>query len=180
MHRALPAAALAALVLSLSGCSGSSSKDADANANAKASRAIADSIMKSGDSSTKLLSMRRKDADCIGKGLVDEIGTDRLKKYGLLTKDDTAKRAINNVNMSAKDAKATTDVLFRCTDVESMMNTAVSQTGNMSKKAKACVNKALNEKTLRPVFDQMFQGNQDAASKALTGPITKCAMPGMR
>jgi hypothetical protein len=28
------------------------------------------------------------------------------------------------------------------------------------------------------VFDQMFQGNPDEASKALTGPISKCAVPG--
>jgi hypothetical protein len=175
MHRALPAAVLAALVLAVGGCAGSDGADADA----KASKAIADSIMKNDDSSAKLLSMKRKDADCIGDGLVDKVGTERLQKYGLLTKDNTAKGAINDVSMSAKDAKATTSVLFGCTDVEGMMNTAINQSGSLSKKVKACVSKALTEDTLRPVFDQMFQGNQDDASKALTGPMAKCAVAGI-
>jgi hypothetical protein len=174
MHRALPAAALAALLLGVSGCAGGDGGDTDATA----SKAIADSIMKSGDSSAKLLSMKREDADCIGKGLVDKVGTEKLRKYGLLTKDNTSKNAINDVSMSPEDAKATTTVLFGCTDVEAMMNSAISQSGNLSKKIKACVTRTLTEDTLRPVFDQMFQGNPDEASKALTGPISKCAVPG--
>jgi hypothetical protein len=176
MHRALPAAALAALVLSVGGCAGSVGGGSD---DAKASEAIADSIMKSGDGSTKLLSMKRKDADCIGNGLVDEVGTAKLQKYGLLTEDNTSKGAINDVSMSAADAEATTNVLFGCTDVEAMMNAAVSESGSLPKKVKACVARTLTEKTLRPVFDQMFQGKQDEASKALTGPITRCAIPGL-
>ncbi len=179
MHRALPAAALAALVLSVGGCAGSDGGGGGNSDDAKASKAIADSIMKSGDGSTQLLSMKRKDADCIGDGLVDKIGTEKLRTYGLLTKDNASKGAINDVSMSAKDAKATTKVLFGCTDVEAMMNAAVSKSGSLPKKVKACVTRTLTEATLRPVFDQMFQGNQDEASKALTGPITKCAIPGV-
>lgn len=171
MHRALPAAVLTALVLALSGCGG--------NDDATASKAISDSLMKSsGDSSTKLLTMKRKDADCIGDGLVDKVGTENLKKYGLLTKDNKSKTGINDVKMSATDAKATTKVLFGCTDVEAMMESAITKSGSISAKVKTCVTKTLTEDTLRPVFDEMFQGKQDEASKALTGPIAKCAMTG--
>jgi hypothetical protein len=171
MHRALPAAVLTALVLALSGCGGG---DDDA----KASKAISDSLMKN-SSSSKLLTMKRKDADCIGKGLVDKVGTEKLQKYGLLTKDNTSKSGINDVKMSATDAKSTTKVLFGCTDVEAMMESAITKSGSINAKVKACVTKALTEDNLRPMFDEIFQGKQDEATKALTGPITKCAAAGI-
>lgn len=172
MHRALPAAVLTAFVLALSGCGGGD--------DATAAKAISDSLMKDNSSSaTQLLTMKRKDADCIGDGLVDKVGTDKLKKYGLLTEDNKSKTGINDVKMSATDAKATTTVLFDCTDVEAMMESAVTKTGSLPAKVKTCVTKALTEDTLRPLFDEIFQGNQDEATKALTGPITKCAVAGV-
>ena len=82
MHRALAAVVLAALVLAVGGCG---------NDDATASKAISDSIMKSRPGSADLLTMKRKDADCIGDGLVEKVGTEKLQKYGLLTKDNKAK-----------------------------------------------------------------------------------------
>jgi hypothetical protein len=38
----------------------------------------------------------------------------------------------------------------------------------------ACLNKALNDSTLRTVFTAVFQGDQDGATKALTTPMTSC------
>jgi hypothetical protein len=180
MHRALPAAVLTALVLALSGCGGSGGGGGgNDDGDAKASKAISDSLMKNNSSTTKLLKLTRKDADCIGDGLVDKVGTERLQKYGLLTKDNTSKSGINDVTMSATDARATTKVLFGCTDVEAMMESAIIRSGSIPAKVKTCVTRTLTEDNLRPVFDEMFQGKQDEATKALTGPITKCAAAGV-
>ena len=169
MTKTLAAALLAVLALTLSGC-GNSGDD-------QAAKSISDSIMaqqKSG-SGSQFFSMKRKDADCIGKGLVDKIGTDKLQKYGLLTKDNKTKDSVTNVKMSGGDAKSTTDVLFSCTDVESMMQTAMDKSGNVPAAMKTCVDKVLNEGNLRTMFTKVFQGQQDEAQKALISPMMKCA-----
>jgi len=172
MTKTLTATVLTVLALSLSGC-GSNDDD-------QAAKAISDSIMKSqkssSDSASQFFSMKRKDADCIGKGLVDKIGTDQLKEYGLLTKDNKTKDDVTKVKMSAGDAKQATDVLFGCTDVEGMMQNAMDKSGSVPKAMKACVTKTLNEKNLRGMFTSIFQGQEEAAQKKLVQPMMKCAM----
>jgi hypothetical protein len=169
MTKRLGVALLTVLALSLGGCGGSGD-------DTKASKAVSDLIMKpsgSGDA-TQFLSMKRKDADCIGDGFVDKIGTDKLQKYGLVTKDLKPGTSVSGVKMSADDAKSATDVLFGCTDVEAMMQTALDKSGSIPKKMRSCVDKVLSEDNLRPVVTKTFQGQQDEATKGLTGPITKC------
>jgi hypothetical protein len=169
--RSAGAAVLAVLALSVSACGGSGD-------DSKAAKNISASIMSSqkGSSSSQFLTLKKKDADCIGKGLVDKVGTDKLKKYGVLDKNlKPSKTGISDVKMSVKDAKSTTSVLFGCADVEKMMQTAINKSGQIPKTMQTCVSKALSENTLRPMFTELFQGKTDAAQKALTGPMTKCA-----
>ena len=49
------------------------------------------------------------------------------------------------MKMSAGDAKATTDVLFGCTDVPGMMKKAMNSSGQVPAAMQDCVNKTLNE-----------------------------------
>ena len=171
MKKTLAAALLAALALALTSCGGN---DDDT----QAAQSISDSIMKqqkSGGTASQFFTMKRKDADCIGKGFVDKIGTDQLKKDGVLTQDNKVKQSVTNVKMSASEAKAATDVLFSCTNVENMMQTAMNKSGNVPAAMKDCVNKVLTEANLRPMFEKVFQGQQDEAQKALIGPMMKCA-----
>jgi hypothetical protein len=172
-RRAAGAAVLAALALTISACGGN---DDDT----KAAKNISASIMQSQKGgSAQFLTLKKKDADCIGKGLVDKVGTDNLQKYGVLDKNlKPSKKGISDVKMSAADAKSTTGVLFGCADVEKMMQGAINKSGQIPKTMQSCVNKALSEDNLRPMFTQLFQGNTDAAQKALTGPMTKCATSG--
>jgi hypothetical protein len=172
--RAAGAAVLAALALTVSACGGNGD-------DSKAAKNISASIMQSqkGSGSTQFLTLKKKDADCIGKGLVDKVGTDNLKKYGVLDKNlKPSKNGISDVKMSAADAKSTTSVLFGCADVEKMMQSAINKSGQIPKTMQTCVDKALSGDNLRPMFTQLFQGNTDAAQKALTGPMTKCATSG--
>lgn len=166
--RATSAAVLAVLALGVGGCGGSGD-------DTKAAKAISDSLMSSStQKGNQFLDLKRKDADCIGDGFVGKIGTDKLKKYGLVTKDLKSDKQVTGVKMSAADAKSATGVLFDCTDVPSMMKTAIGKSAGTSKAVQTCLNKALNDATLRRVFTAVFQGDQAGATKALTTPMTSC------
>ena len=174
MKTTMAAAAATLLALSLSSCGG--------NDDAEASKAISASIMQSQSSSgnqaaSQLLSLKKKDADCIGDGLVDKIGTDQLREYKLLTKDNEAAKDITTVKMSEGDAKATTNVLFDCTDVPGMMKKAMNSSGRVPAEMRDCVDKALNDQALRGMFTHVFQGNDEQAKKDLIRPMMKCANP---
>jgi hypothetical protein len=162
----------AVLALGLTSCGGN---DDDA-----ASKALSDSIMKSQDSSnaSQFFAMKRKDADCIGDGMVDKIGTDQLQEYGMITKDNKANKDVTAVKMSGDDAESATDVLFDCTDVPSMMQKAVGDSGQIPAEMQDCVNKALNEENLRSMFTKVFSGKQEEAQQELIQPMMKCQSGG--
>ncbi len=173
MKTILAAAAATVLALTLSSCG--------SNDDAEASQAISASIMKAqksgSDSASQLLNLKQKEADCIGNGLVDKIGTDQLRQYKLLTKDNKAGQDVTQVKMSKGDAEAATDVLFGCTDVPGMMQKAMNSSGQVPAEMRGCVNKALNEQALRGMFTNVFQGNEEQAKKDLIQPMMKCAQP---
>jgi hypothetical protein len=174
MKTSLAAATATLLALTLASCG--------SNDDAEASQAISASIMKSqsssGDSASQLLSLKKKEADCIGSGLVDKIGTDQLKQYKLLTKDNKAGQDVTQVKMSKGDAESATDVLFGCTDVPAMMKKAMNSSGQVPAQMRACVDKTLNEQALRSMFTNVFQGNEEQARKDLITPMMRCARPG--
>jgi hypothetical protein len=174
MKTSLAAATATLLALTLASCG--------SNDDAEASQAISASIMKSqsssGDSGSQLLSLKKKEADCIGSGLVDKIGTDQLKQYKLLTKDNKAGQDVTQVKMSKGDAESATDVLFGCTDVPAMMKKAMNSSGQVPAQMRACVDKTLNEQALRSMFTNVFQGNEEQARKDLITPMMRCARPG--
>lgn len=173
MKTTMAAAAATLLALSLSSCGG--------NDDAEAAKALSASIMKSqsssGNEASQLLSLKKKEADCIGDGLVDKIGTDQLREYKLLTKDNEAGQDVTTVKMSEGDAKATTNVLFDCTDVPGMMKKAMNSSGQVPAEMQDCVNKVLSDEALRGMFTHVFQGNEEQARKDLIQPMMKCANP---
>jgi hypothetical protein len=194
MTKTLTAAVFAVLLLLLTACGGSgsdsegskgSSSSASPSVTASASddeataaTSISDSLVQataSGSSASQMLTLNRKDADCIGKDMVDELGTDKLQKYGMLTEDMKVGTGLSSLKMSKPDAEATTDVVFSCTDVAAMMRTAIGKSGSIPKQLRGCVNNVLTEDNLRPMFGKVFQGKQAAAQKELTAPLLACA-----
>lgn len=194
MTKTLTAAIFAVLLMLLTACGGSdsgssSSSDSSSSSSATtsaaadkdeatAAKSIADSMMaaqSSGSSTSQLLSMDRKDADCIGTGMVDKVGTEQLQTYGMLTEDMKIGTEMSSLKMSPTDAEATTEVIFSCTDVQTMIQKAINKTGNIPKQVQGCVNKALTAERLRPMFTKIFQGKQAAATKDLTAPLLACA-----
>jgi hypothetical protein len=170
MKKILAALAAAVLALTLSSCGG--------NDDAKASKAISDQMMasqKSSSGASQLLSLKQKEADCIGDGMVDKIGTDQLQEYKILTKDSKTNEDITGVKMSKDDAKATTDVFFDCTDIPAMMQKAMESAGQIPDEMKDCVNKQMSEENLRPFFEMVFSGQQEQAQQGLIKKMTACA-----
>jgi len=172
MKKTLAVLVTAVLALGLTSCGG--------NDDEAASKALSDSIMKSQESSnaSQFFAMERKDADCIGDGMVDEIGTDQLQEYGMITKDNKANKDVTAVKMSTGDAESATDVLFDCTDVPGMMQKAVGDSGQIPAEMQDCVNEALNEKNLRSMFTKVFSGKQEEAQQELIQPMMKCQSGG--
>jgi hypothetical protein len=186
MTRTLSAAVFVVLLFSLGACGGSGDSEGSKTSastgaskdDATAAKAISDSLVdaqKSGDSTSDLLSMNRKDADCIGTGMVDKVGTEKLQKYGMLTKDMLVDTNLSSVKMARDDADTTTDVLFSCTDVEAMMQSAMGKSGTIPKQVQGCVSKVLTEERLRPMFSKIFQGKSAAAQQQLMAPLMECA-----
>ena len=180
MSKTLSAAVGTVLALSLTACGGGSGGGSGTSAadQARASRSVSDIVLrKEGNGPAQFVSLGRKDADCIGKGLVAKVGTERLKKYGLLRKDlGPSRKTLTTVAMSPADARAATNVLFGCTDVPAKARTAIGKSGLLPKRVGPCVDKTLTERTLRIVFTRLFEGRQQQATKVLTAPLTRCAL----
>jgi hypothetical protein len=169
MRPMLAAAVVAAVTFSVSGCGGTDDT-------AEASQAISDSIVKQQKSDSgpgALLSLRRTEADCIGKGMVDKIGVDALRQSRMLTEDNKVKGSVTDAKLPAGDARTATEVLFGCADIEAMVEKGLARSGNISPKMRPCVNKVVDDKSLRPMFTEYFQGNKDAPQK-LVQPMLRC------
>jgi predicted ATP-grasp superfamily ATP-dependent carboligase len=169
MTKTLVASVLAALTLTLAGC-GNSDDD-------EAAKAISDSIMKEqGKAGGDVFVMKREEADCIGEGFVDNIGTEQLQDYGFLTEDLETADKMSEVKMSTEDAEAASGTLFDCADVQAMMSKAM---GDVPAEAKECLDKVMTEDALRDMFTLMFSGKQEAASQKMVKPMMECAASGM-
>ena len=174
MLPARPPVRLPALLRPLTACSGT-------HDDAEAAKAISDSIMESQEDqqggNAQMFAMPREDADCIGEGFVDEIGTEQLQEYGFLTEDLKAAEDFTNVEMSKEDAGAAADTLIECADVQQMMSEAM---GEVDAKTRECFEEVLNEEALRSLFTKMFSGQQEEAGEELIQPMMECAAPDLQ
>jgi hypothetical protein len=168
MKKPLATAVLVTLAMAMTGCGN--------NDDATAAKSISDSIVKDQQSGTSsVMQVKREAADCIGDGLVDKIGTDKLQKYGLLTKDLQMNKDVTSVHMSTHDADAAADTFFECTDVLGMMRKAMTAGQPIDPKIKACLNDTLTKDAVHSMFVSMFSGKQQEATKSLTEAMMKCA-----
>jgi hypothetical protein len=169
--RALAAVATT-LLLGLTACSGGGGAAGPSEDDQKAADAISSSIMKEQKSAgADVFSMKQEEADCIGEGFVDEIGTEKLQKYGFLTKDLEANESLTTVKMSTADAEAAADTLFDCADVQQMM---LGSMGDLDAKTKKCIQGVMTEDALHGLFVKMFSGKQEEAGQELIAPMMKC------
>lgn len=158
------AATVVALCLPLSACGGSSDND-------KAAKAISKSMVSASNSTFKV---SQKQADCVGKEMVSKVGVDKLKKYGVLTKNLTADNSVTNVKMSKSDATGAADSITDCTDAASLMRKAMLGSQNLGATEVACINKVFTKNVVHELFVDVFSGDTAGAQTVISGPVTQC------
>ena len=154
--------AVAVLALALTACGG----DDEA-----ASKAIADSIM---DSNDETFEVTQEQADCVGDGFVDEIGTDQLVEYGIITEDLKTDSTIDSVEMSKDDAQSAADVMQDCADIKEIFSGAM---GELPAEAKECIDGKLTDDVLNKFLVAVFSNDQEAGTQELTAALAECLTP---
>ncbi|WP_432479698.1 fimbrillin family protein [Nocardioides sp. GXQ0305] len=150
------------LALSLTACG----QDEEA-----ASQAISDSIMESND---QTFEVTQEEADCVGDGMVEEIGVDQLTEYGIITEDLEANDGIENVKMSEGDAGSAADVMAGCADIKELFTSAM---GELPEEAQQCVEENLSDEVLHNFLTAVFMNDQEAGNQELMGALQECLGP---
>ena len=156
--------AVGVLALALAACGGSDDE--------VASKAIADSIM---DSNNATFEVTQDQADCVGEGMVDDIGTDKLVEYGIITEDIKASDGLETVKMSEGDAQAAADTMQDCADIKEIFTGAM---GELPEEAQTCIDEKLTEDVLNEFLVSVFMDDQDAGTEGLMGALTECMAAG--
>lgn len=140
----------------------------------KAKKAISAMMRDEGTAGQKL---SQKEADCVGEQLVDNVGVEKLQEYDLLTEDLKGNKDTgDDIKMSKKDAGAAASALVDCVDlVKAVTESAGTQFNAAQKK---CLEDTITKTLLRDMFTELFQGESDAATKAILTPMMKCAQTG--
>lgn len=173
MKQPFPALIVVAM-LTLSACGGGGGDGLSAE-ETKAAGNISDFLVNQ-QQGEDVVSVPRKDADCISEGMVGDIGVDSLEKYGFLKKDGTVAGGLESMKMSTEDAESMTDTMFSCTDVTGMMKESMTtQMGSQDPALKKCIDEVLTEGRTREMMTAVFSGDTAAAGEALTTPMMKCA-----
>lgn len=159
---------VSALMLSGCGSGGGGGEDADA------SKAISESMM--GEGGSDMLNVKQDEADCIGDGMVEDIGVDELKEYGFLKEDGTVAEDPSELKMSSDDAESMTNTLFDCSDVMAMMDESMAGSiGEQDPAVKECIDDVLTEDRVKDMFTALFSGDEKGAQEGLMGPMMECA-----
>jgi len=151
------------LALSLAACG---------NDDAAASEAISKSIMESNDESFKVT---QDEADCVGDGMVEEIGVEKLTEYGIITEDLESSGGINNVEMSEGDAESAADVMSECADIKQIFTNAM---GELPEDAKACVEENLDDEVIHEFLVAIFMNDQEAGQEGVMTALQECMSAG--
>ena len=151
------------LALSLAACG---------NDDAAASEAISKSIMESNDESFKVT---QDEADCVGDGMVEEIGVEKLTEYGIITEDLESSGGINNVEMSEGDAESAADVMSECADIKQIFTNAM---GELPEEAKACVDENLDDEVIHEFLVAIFMNDQEAGQQGVMTALQECMSAG--
>ncbi|MGH3510614.1 MAG: hypothetical protein ACRDPI_10375 [Nocardioidaceae bacterium] len=172
--RILAPAVLTTLTLALTGCGGSGGGGESAG-DAAAAKAISAAMLSGSGANGAGFTVNKTQADCVGKGFVDKVGTDNLEKYGLLSADGKAIGSVTGLKMSHRDASAAAGVMIDCTDAAKMLSKAMgSQAGALDPTTKACLVKILTPANVRALYTGIFEGDEQGAAQRLTTPLLKC------
>lgn len=159
------ACVLALATLSLTACGGGGDDE-------KASKAISDSLM---TENTEEFQLDQGEADCIGDGLVDKLGVDKLKEYGVVTDDLESSNGIDDTDtkMNEEDASSAADVFLGCGDMQEMFSGMMSS-ASPDEKVQACLEDAFTEDLMHEFLTAVFMQDAAKGQELLTKPMMDC------
>lgn len=164
--RALTMAGGLALTLTLTACGNDDE--------ARAAEAIAASMMDAEDGDA--LTVDQAEADCVGEGLVDRIGVDKLKDYGLINDDMTLNESVTDMTMDEADATSAADVIVGCVDAQALFAEQFAADDTITPEQQECISEALDDETIKGMFSLIFQGKAEQATQELMAPMMSCMM----
>ena len=138
----------------------------------EASDAISASIMESND---ETFEVTQDEADCVGDGMVEKIGVDKLTDYGIITEDLKANDGIDNVEMSEGDAGSAADVMAGCANIKELFTSAM---GDLPEEAQQCVDENLSDEVLHDFLVSVFMNDQQGGQDELMGALQECITAG--
>lgn len=155
----------AVLALALAACGGSGDDE-------KASKNLAASIM---DSENSAFEVTQDQADCVGDGMVEDIGTDQLVEYKILNEDLAASDGLDSVKMSEDDAKSAANVMQDCAEIKEIFTGAM---GDLPEEAQTCIDEKLTDEVLNDFLVAVFMDDQDGGTQNLMTALTECMAVG--
>lgn len=154
------AVALTALALPLTACSNADDE--------KAAEAVSASLQDDEDG----IGLAKKDADCVGEDMVDELGRDKLVEYKIITEDFKADDAEAG-DMSQEDAEATADIIGECADVKQVVVDALSEQ-EIPEETMSCIEDKLSDDVLKDFLVAGFTGDDEESGKVLEEAAGEC------
>ncbi len=122
--------------------------------------------------------LTEKQAGCLSDSIVEDIGVDNLKKYGLLDDKLKVDDELTDVKLKEKDADSMAKAFTTCVNAEELIEKQFSQAASgMTDKQQECIKDALTEEKVEEVLSLTFQGKSDEISSGLQADLVKCVTP---
>jgi hypothetical protein len=176
---AAPVGALLVLAWSLSACSGSPGAPDDGLTQQQ--RTVADNltaeILRSG-TVTGQDAVTAKQASCVARGTVRDVGVDRLRSYGIVTADLKVDKTVQGVRMNRTDSVALAKVFAGCIDTEGMFEDQFLQAPSakeLTDQQRRCIKDAIDEPAVVRALSLSFQGRDNQVYSGLRKRLARCA-----
>lgn len=173
----LLAVTTAALCFALAGCGGDDGGGGGSdNADEKKAAANLKAYFLSESQDTAGLEINDEQAGCVSDGVVDKIGISQLQDYGLIDDDlEVVKDAnLDEEDITAEDADSLAGTFVDCVDVKGLITKQMGNLPGATQKQKTCISDALSDEALTDMLSQVFQGNEDEATKDLQSKMGAC------
>ncbi len=163
-------AVVCAALLTLTACGGGGDDEAKDN--------IASSLKKADTGLAGNTSLSDDQADCVAGGMVDGIGVDKLKDYGILKDDNTVDTDAQPDDLSADDADAMAGTIVDCVDLgELLADQMGDQFDQLSEDQQKCVTDVFDDETFKGILSATFQGETPDLGQDLQADMVKCMTP---
>lgn len=122
--------------------------------------------------------LTEKQAGCLSTSIVDDIGVDQLKKYGLLDDKLKVDDELTDVELKKDDADSMAKAFTTCVNAEELIEKQFSQAASgMTEEQTECIKETLTEEKVEEVLSLTFQGKSDEISGTLQQDLVKCVTP---